>query len=731
MPGWFERSAETYLPYISHVHPEAVLLADGSLLAVLQLRGLAHELSVEAERRANASILNGIWQAVGDDNVTLGTHYVRRQQSPLAERPRFGNEFSEALDAYYRERVLGDHLFLNEWFVSIIVSPPNPFGGTDFGRQLNQRLAWFRNGEDAEPSERLLSQIKAAQTAIGKSLDSYHIRQLGLRRDRHAWFSEVGEFLRLLLTTVPLPVPITSGPLGHAIYCDRVIFGHYLTQVLKYVVGDVGGCPRWAYEVQTAIGSKFGTMLGLKQYMAETDVGILDALLSVPFSVVATQSFGFLSRSMSVSKMDLRANQMKAAGDKAAAQIKDLPEAQSRLMNGEFEMGSHHFSLAVYADSLVELDDNVGMARARLAEAGAIGVPETLGMEVAFWAQLPGNLDWRTRPAVVSSINFSHLADFPAFPTGSQSGRWGGAAMRFKTIAGTAYDYVPHVDDVGMTAIFGRTGSGKSTLLTFLLAMFDQYMVDRDGIIVFFDKDRGAEITIYAMGGNYMEVRSGEPSGLAPLRGFENTPYARDCLMRWVRALIETDGHGPLPPADEARIARGVAAVLQLPVEMRSLLGLRQFLGWKDPLGAGARLERWCRGGALGWAFDGDEDLVNFNTRVVGIGFTAILEVPEVMEPAAQYVRHRLRPMIDGRRVVIFMDEANAHLPSPALESEIKDDLLTLRKNNGIVILSAQQPEDMLKRAIGATILGQCHTMMFFPTPMADDAVYLESCQRR
>jgi type IV secretion system protein VirB4 len=117
---------------------------------------------------------------------------------------------------------------------------------------------------------------------------------------------------------------------------------------------------------------------------------------------------------------------MAAAGDKARSQIEDLPEAQSRLMNGEFEMGSHHFSLAVYADNLADLDDNIGLARARLAEAGAIAVPETLGMEAAYWAQLPGNLDWRTRPAVVSSLNFSHLADFPAFPTGSQSGRWGG-----------------------------------------------------------------------------------------------------------------------------------------------------------------------------------------------------------------------------------------------------------------------------------------------------------------
>ena len=172
-------------------------------------------------------------------------------------------------------------------------------------------------------------------------------------------------------------------------------------------------------------------------------------------------------------------------------------------------------------------------------------------MEAAYWAQLPGNLDWRTRPAVVSSLNFSHLADFPAFPTGSQRGRWGGAAMRFKTTAGTAYDYVPHIDDVGMTAIFGRIGSGKSTLLTFLLAMFDRYIAGRDGIIVFFDKDRGAEIAIKAIGGTYLEVRSGEASGMAPLRGFENTPYARDCLTRWLRGLASLRAAIPAPTRSE------------------------------------------------------------------------------------------------------------------------------------------------------------------------------------
>ena len=221
-------------------------------------------------------------------------------------------------------------------------------------------------------------------------------------------------------------------------------------------------------------------------------------------------------------------------------------------------------------------------------------------MEAAYFAQLPGNLGWRTRPGAISSRNFAHLAGFDAFPRGQKEGRWGPAMLRLKTTAATPYDYVPHVDDVGMTAIFGRIGSGKTTFLLFLLAMFDQYMVDRGGAVVFFDKDRGGELLVRAVGGRYLVVRSGEASGLAPLCGLDNTAASRAFLVKWLKALIALDDHGPLPPEDDRRLARAVGGVMKMPRELRSLEGLRQFLGWRDPKGAGARLERWCRGGALG-----------------------------------------------------------------------------------------------------------------------------------
>ena len=111
----------------------------------------------------------------------------------------------------------------------------------------------------------------------------------------------------------------------------------------------------------------------------------------------------------------------------------------------------------------------------------------------------------------------------------------------------------------------------------------------------------------------------------------------------WIKALIQLNGHGPLPPEDDARLARAVAAMMRLPVKLRSIEELRQFLGWRDGRGAGARIERWCRGASLGWAFDGERDEVDIAARMVGFDLTAILGNPEVVNPAAQYLLYRIR----------------------------------------------------------------------------------------
>lgn len=700
--GYSERSGEMYLPYVGHVADQVVLLRDGSVCAIGHASGVAYELEEPVTRNARMRNLNTLFRNIADDNLTIATHLIRHPDVPEPPAGTFRSGFGASLDRAYRERVLDGRLFRNDYFITLVIAPRNVLG------KAGSRIARFRKGPARNGSEGDLLALEDIWQVVSSALEAYGIRRLGLR-DRHgALFSEIGEALRLMLTSRWMPVPLVSGSLGASIYTDRVI------------------CGKRGLEIRTPGESYVGTLFSFREYPAKTRPGMLNTLLSVDFPIVLSQTFSFLTRAQAHARLSLKSNQMVSAGDKAVSQIAGLAAAEDALASNEYVMGSHHLSLAVYADDLRQLADRSARARARLTDAGAVVVQEGIGMEAAYWSQLPGNVEWRTRPGAINSRNFAGFSSLDNFPPGSPSGHWGPAIARFRTNGGTPYDYVPHVEDVGMTAIFGPIGSGKTTLLMFLLAMLEQPMADRNGAVVFFDKDRGGELLVRATGGTYLVLRRGEPSGLAPLRGLANTPGARDFLREWITGLIEGDGKGGLSSEEARRLERGIARQLSYPVDMRSIAGLREFLMHGPVDGASARLERWCRGAALGWAFDGEADDVRLDASITGFDMTHLLDYEDVCAPAAAYLLHRVGAVVDGRRFVMSCDEFRAYLLNPKFASVIDKFLLTVRKNNGMLILATQQPEHVLESNLGASLVAQCQTKILYPSPTADRSAYID-----
>lgn len=716
--GWQRDRAEPYLPHLGHVSEHVLALEDGSLMSMASLRGISHELRAHEERNVAADILNRIYCDFGDDNVTVCAHFVRwPTQAVDIPDPRFRNEFSRQLWRAYRDDVLS-RLFTNEWFISLIVSPRTiPLGSYRLRRRLGQLLHPHRKSTPDNVTE--LAEIEDLWTQVSHNLAGYNLQRLGYRYQGEGdWvyrFSAIGEAMKRIVGT-PGPVPVVNGPIGRIVASDsdQRVFERRIFRTLP------PGCDD---EADDAEGVLWGSIYGLNDYMQQTHPNLMDDLLSLPMPLVLSQSYGFDAKQASVFRLVNKRRHMRTSNDSAIEERKRLRRAASRTTDGAIRWGIHQVSLAVYGHTYREQLANSGRARAALVNTAADIAIESAGNKAAFWSQLPGNFAWQTAPGRIPTDAFVDFANFGAFPMGNPKGWWG-ASIPLKTTANTIYFYDPFVEDVGMTAVFGATTSGKTTLMTFIMALMDQYMVDRPGLFVLFDKDRGCEIFIEAFQGNYLNIVPGEPSGFAPLRGFrEDTPYARHCIARLVKSCILMDGHGPLSPADEERIARGTAAQMRLPVEMRSMLGLRQFLGWKDALGAGPRFNRWCRGGALGWLFDGDRDDLNLDVPAVGFNLGPILDTPELVEVAVQHLYDRIAPYLDGRRVAGFFDEFNKYGTAEAVEEAADDFWRTWRKQNGLAFLATQSAEDMIGTKRRRAILAQCYTMIFCPSPSADDDI--------
>ena len=234
-------------------------------------------------------------------------------------------------------------------------------------------------------------------------------------------FSECAEALHLILTGEHMPVPLVNGHLGGAIYTDRVIVG------------------REAIEIRGPGGSHFAAGFGLREYPASTWPGMFDTILTAPYCGCLTQTFGCMGKQDAQDKMTRKQNQMGVAGDKAASQTDALSQAADLLQSNAFVMGDHHLTLVTFADSLASLKEVASRARRDLAESGAVIVREDLALEAVYWAQLPGNMQYRTRPGAISSRNFAAMASLHNYPLGKERGHWGEPLTVFRTTGGTPY----------------------------------------------------------------------------------------------------------------------------------------------------------------------------------------------------------------------------------------------------------------------------------------------------
>ena len=215
------------------------------------------------------------------------------------------------------------------------------------------------------------------------------------------------------------------------------------------------------------------------------------------------------------------------------------------------------------------------------------------------------------------------------------------------------------------------------------------------------------------------------PTGCAPLKALELTPGNLAFLGALVRKLVTVDVR-PLSAADESRIDASLEAMRELPRGERSLSALRVFLGQQDREGIGARLERWCRGGALGWVLDNDEDAISLDAPALGFDMTDVLDDPVVRTPLMMVLFHRVERLIDGQRIIIAIDEFWKALGDEAFRDLANNKLKTIRKQNGVMVFGTQSPRDALTSPIAHTIVEQCPTQVFMPNPRGTRSDYVD-----
>jgi type IV secretion system protein VirB4 len=687
------------LPYAGHVDPTTVATRDGLLVQVIRLAGFSAETATDDELNYRKQVRETLLRGAASSRLALYHHVIRRRTHPM-DLPAPDEPFCARLDAAWKERLAARRLYVNDLYLTLVGRPLQGTAG------LIEQL--FKRGKARRLDERELRQLHATRETFVSALAPYGPEPLGLADGAFGARSELAEFLAELANGEPRIVLAPSGDLGQALAQRRLAFGY---DAIEF--GPMGPSP-----------AKFGAVVSLKDYPARSRPGMLDGVLRLPFEMALTESFAFVDRQTSLDLMGLALRRLRAADDEAYSLRTELSAAKDEVGAGRAAYGEHHLSILLKAESLEELDGAVAETLSALSETGAIAVREDVNLEPAFWAQFPGNLAYVGRKALVSAANFASLASCHNHPTGqTEDLHWGSPITVLETTAFGPYHFGFHSGDLGNFTVIGPSGSGKTVLLTFLIAQAERLKPR----VAYFDKDRGAEPFIRAIGGRYDVIQPGAPTGFNPLT-LADTGANRAFLADWLATLLRADD-GAIDAEGRALVADAVDANFDQPPHHRRLRYLRELLrGARRPMAGDlyARLAAWCEGGEHAWVFDNAEDRLDIDARVLGLDMTRLLDAPTIRTPVMMYLFHRLEQRLDGTPAVIVVDEGWKALDDEVFVRRIKDWEKTIRKRNGLVGFCTQNASDALESRIASAIIEQAATQVFFPNPRARAAEYVE-----
>lgn len=721
-----ERNAAEHIPYSAHVAESVVHTLSGDYLQAFRLGGASFESADDEQLNNWHERLNVLWRNLASPDLALWTHVIRRRERAAPRTATHPPGFAHSLAARYAGRLAGETLMVNELYLALLYRPA---AGLAAGLVSSVLSRTHRRERPLELGQALESCAKLAQT-VRASLARYEPEPLGVYRCGNIWCSTLLEYLALLVNGEARRVPLPRGPLNQALATTRLLFG---TEAIEYRMPSA---------------TRVGAVLGIKEYPTPSVVGMFNRLLSAPFALVLTHSFTFLTKASGQALLQRQFYRMANAGDFAVSQAVELKDALDGLTSNEFVMGDHHFSLQVLADPeeaatdhgdgrrLRALNDYVALARSLLADTGMTVAREDLALEAAFWAQLPGNFAVRPRKAPITSRNFAAMVPFHNYPVGRASGNhWGEALTLLCTRARSPYYFSLHASDpadpdggsrkdTGHTFICGPTGSGKTVLIGFLIAMLERHGATQ----IIFDKDRGLEILVRALRGEYLALKQGVPTGFNPLQ-LPPTPAHAEFLKAWLQLLVRPAGGRALTAREERDLEQALRGTLSLAAPARRLSRLIEYLDPTDAEGLYARLSRWCEvsRGEYSWVFDNPQDSIVARLAgrpVVGFDASEFLDHSLTRAPVTLYMFHLVRQLLDGRRLVCWMDEFWRLLADSAFESFAREGPKTWRKLNGVMCLATQSTSDVLDSPISRTIIEQTATKVFFPNADASPEEY-------
>ncbi|MFZ2776707.1 MAG: VirB4 family type IV secretion/conjugal transfer ATPase [Candidatus Rickettsiella isopodorum] len=701
-----EANASRHINILGHYNNETLIDKSGKLIQIIQLSGINGLTQSEADLDAYKNRRNSLLKSFSSEYAVY--FWTLRRQTTEYPGGEFKPGFAQQLNEKYQARIQKNPLLHNALYLGIVTKPA--------AGVLNQGFNWLNQLShqlDKEAQQQQLAKtyqaLEATTQKVLQVLSDYQPQLLTVYQKDELYFSQPLAFVDQLINYDRQAVPLVAQDASICLARKRLFFNHR-SGTIECRAGDHS--------------KQFAAALSIKAYPAMTYQGLLDSLNSLRMKYTITQSFRFYDRYLAKTRLRDQQQDMQQTKEESTRQTEQIDEAFEEAASGDAGYGQHHFSLMCYADSQEQLNQQVGEIIALFSDRDIVCIREDIGCECAFWAQLPGNFAYIVRAAEISTKNMAAFASLHNDPLGQKQGNfWGNAVTVLETLSGSPFYFNFHTKDVGNFIIVGATGSGKTVLVGFLIAQSMKF----GGKRVIFDKDRGLEVLVRALGGVYEILKPGKPTGFNPCQ-LEDTSENRTFLLCLFKQLLKSQ-HKPLDEQEIKIIEDAIAGMYRLNPTERQFCHLAPFFGKNSPGSLRARFECWHSHREQAWVFDNVSDCFEqqqYNTDVIGLDLSHLLKDEVCKTPSLMYLLHRFSQQLEGQRGMIFLDEGWLALQDDYFKNIINDLSRTPRKKNNFFGLATQAAQDTSVSTIQAPINEAAACKIFFPNPMADRKTYIE-----
>jgi len=697
-----EEAASRHINIASHHDDVTLLDKNDRLIQIIRLKGIDCISNDDASLAAYKNRVNNLLKGFSSE-FAIYCWEVRRRSTDYPDG-EFAGGYAKELNERYKRKMQSAKLFSNDLYLAIITKQPEGFINSGLS-VIQQFKSLFDKKHRSQYLERRHAELCEMTGKVMSALADYGCELLSVQERNGARLSEPLQFLSQIISIDPHPVPVVEQDAGMLLASKRLSFSNR-SGIVEF--RNVDG------------SSRFAAMLAIKGYSPRTIEGMLDEIGKLQCEYLITQSFRFYDRENAKGRVRNQQKEMQQTKDTSISETFQLDESFDEAASGEVGLGLHHFVLACYADTREELDRHVSMIHSRFTDLDIICVREDVACECAFWSQLPGNFAYALRAVPISTRNMAGFMNLHNYHRGRRDGNhWGSAVTMLETIAGTPYYFNFHHRDVGNFLVFGAMGSGKTVLTGFLIAQ----SMKLGGRRVIFDKDRGLEVAVRAMGGVYERIRPGIATGFNPCK-LEDTPENRAFLVSLFAKMLTVNNES-VTEADNEIIVRAVDGIWRQDEASRQLCHIAPYFGARKSGSLRNRFDQWHSDGQFAWLFDNADDSLNLNSDVLGFDLGSILNDANCKTPAIMYLMHRVQQSFAGQHGIIFFDEGWHALNDPVFADIFNDLGRTPRKKNIVFGLATQSANDTVASSISKAINESARCKIFFPNPSADHDTYV------